>query len=328
MPPKLPTQQMGELHERALAESFSARKTTSSGNQWHDQGDVRNKHDLPFAFCLDGKSTLGKSITVTLEMIAKIREQAQGERPGFGLRWYGTTDLKTVLEDFVLLQLADVEEMLSAARAFVELQAAIGGDLTAESVNDLLADAQRQQAELATVQGNLESARATIRELSAIQGEMETLQADLEEERRRRLAQQAQLDQLAGAAQTLRDGGLDSLRGHIIELTAERDRYKSLAEGREHPYGSTPAVPGFVPRLPWTVIHIVRTGGSQVRSGIYYSPQGYQTSFTIGEVRIERTALNRPKLMVNDVRVRDGDLYVDGVLQARASSDRSIAEKG
>jgi len=122
--PQTTTQQMGEAHETYLAEITQGAKTKASGSQWTEQGDTRNHHDLAFALRMDGKSTRGKSISVTLDMIAKIREQAHGERPGLGLRWYGSDDLRVVLEDWVAVPGADFEEMLIAARQLKELEAA------------------------------------------------------------------------------------------------------------------------------------------------------------------------------------------------------------
>ena len=292
MPSKLPTQQMGDLHEAALAEAFGGRKTKASGSQWHDQGDVRNNHDIPFAFCLDGKSTLGKSITVTLDMIAKVRDQAQGERPGFGLRWYGTEDLKTILEDFVLLQLADVEELLPAARAWVELEAALAGEITPQRVSELLMNAAGHR------------------------GTIEQLQRELHDAR-------TELDGVA-IAESAVAGELGTLRAKLTQAEADRDQYKAQSENGT--LQDKPVTPSFVPRLPWTIVHIVRQGS--VRNGIYYDHDGYQHSFSVGEIRVERTGGNRPKLMVNNIRVRDGDLYIDGELQARACSSDPSIEKG
>jgi hypothetical protein len=108
---------MAELHEEYLAEVFGGRKTRGSGSQWQDQGDGHNNRlTTEFAFGWDGKSTLGKGITVDRAMLEKIREQAGGERPAIGLRFYGTEDLKQVDEDWVAITAADLAELLEAAR--------------------------------------------------------------------------------------------------------------------------------------------------------------------------------------------------------------------
>lgn len=109
--------QMAELHEAFLAELFGGRKSKNSGATWQDKGDGRNNHLIEeLAFAWDGKSTRGKGITIERVMIAKIREEAAGERPAFGLRWYDTDDLQEVGEDWVAITAADFRELLAAAR--------------------------------------------------------------------------------------------------------------------------------------------------------------------------------------------------------------------
>lgn len=112
---------MARLHEEYLAELFGGRKTRGSGSQWQDPADGRNNRltEPEFAFAWDGKSTAGLGITIDLKMIAKIREQAGGERPALGLRWYGTEDLQRVTEDWVAITAADFAELLAGARLAV-----------------------------------------------------------------------------------------------------------------------------------------------------------------------------------------------------------------
>lgn len=103
---------MGDKHEKTLAEAFGARVSPGSGNQWHKPADGRqNRYEVPFAFAWDGKSTRAKSISVTREMLDKIVEQAHGERPMIGLRFYGDDRLRQH-EDWVVLRLDDLVEML------------------------------------------------------------------------------------------------------------------------------------------------------------------------------------------------------------------------
>lgn len=131
---------MARLHEEYLAELFGGRKSRGSGSQWQDPADGRNNRltEVEFAFAWDGKSTAGLGVTIDLKMIAKIREQAGGERPALGLRWYGTEDLQRVTEDWVAVQAADFAEMLAGAR------------LAAEAENSLV-EAGRLQAEARAV---------------------------------------------------------------------------------------------------------------------------------------------------------------------------------
>lgn len=149
------TARMGELHEEHLAEINAGRKSRSSGNQWHDAGDGRNSRDDPFNFCWDGKSTLGKGITVTLDMIAKIREQAGGERPEIGLRWYGSGDLTHVTEDWIAVRDVDFEEMKIAATAYEaarpQIEAALGDLERLGTENERLSRALDQALETVRV---------------------------------------------------------------------------------------------------------------------------------------------------------------------------------
>lgn len=111
---------MADEHETFLAARFGGRKSRGSGSQWRDQMDGRNdtvREDLAFAW--DGKSTLAKSITITRDMWAKAHEQADGDIPMLGLRFYDTEvldvglDLVTVEAD-VLAELR--EEVLRLRR--------------------------------------------------------------------------------------------------------------------------------------------------------------------------------------------------------------------
>ncbi|MEV7675170.1 hypothetical protein [Streptomyces sp. NPDC088752] len=111
-------QAMGDAHEKHLAETLGMRQTRGSGNQWRDQMDA--KHDrtsTQYAFAVDGKSTLGKSVSVTRDMWDKAVEQAGGERPMLGLRFYDSGALK-VHADLVACDLLDFAELLEAAKAW------------------------------------------------------------------------------------------------------------------------------------------------------------------------------------------------------------------
>ncbi len=110
---------MGDLHEAYIAQLFGQRQTRGSGNQWRDQMD--SKHDRTscvFAFANDGKSTLGKSISVSRDMWAKAVEQAGGERPMLTLRFYNDASLNKVLADLAVFDALDAAEMREAAEAW------------------------------------------------------------------------------------------------------------------------------------------------------------------------------------------------------------------
>ncbi|MFI0967022.1 hypothetical protein ACH4S8_37410 [Streptomyces sp. NPDC021080] len=107
---------MGDAHEAHLAETLGMRQSRGSGNQWRDPIDARhNRLDTQYAFAVDGKSTLAKSLSITRAMWDKAVEQAGGERPMLGLRFYDDNARK-VHADLVACELLDFAELLEAAR--------------------------------------------------------------------------------------------------------------------------------------------------------------------------------------------------------------------
>ncbi|MCW2929898.1 MAG: hypothetical protein JWM19_860 [Actinomycetia bacterium] len=320
MPPTPANQKAGELHEIYLAEVNDGSKTRASGSKWFDQGDGRNNHDLPFAFCWDGKSTRGKQIAVTLEMIAKIREQAQGERPELGLRWYANENLDKVLEDWIAVPGDDWGEVLPAARKLAALEAEfgdldaflhrpaivlpIGSDLSQDEMDRFrsdLDDAVRRGG----VAGLAQMLRAPQEQGGDVPDEMTFLR-----------------EELSVARQALEDAN-SAVRSRDDEAAVLRVALANQARNRV-------MVPQYVPRLPWTIIDVHKIMGRTVRLGHHYDEQGVLTVIDVGTVVVERThdPANRPQLMVNDRRVRDGSLYVDGALVARACADDRSLEAG
>jgi hypothetical protein len=351
MPANPTTQRMGELHEIHLAEINHGTKTKSSGNQWHDQGDGRNTHDEPFAFCWDGKSTRGKQIAVTLDMIAKIREQAQGERPQIGLRWYGNDALDIVLEDWIAVTDADFEEMKLAAIRVAELETQVADLIDQAAMTDSLQDtlgkaeedntrlrreldeAQEAEIGLRTELGEVRDHRDSLREENErLRQDLEiaTEQRDLEGRNALRLAAdvrevQAALVQAREAVAAASGPGdtVQALQEILHATVADRDRWKELAEATRR----GKLIPPYVPRMPWTVVYQVLLSGRTESAGLYYDDDGRITPFTVSTVRIERSfgPSNRPRLIVNDHVVRDGDLYISGKLMVRAcTADPSI----
>lgn len=263
MPANPTTQRMGELHEEYLAGINGGTKSRSSGNQWFDQGDGRDNHDDPFAFCWDGKSTRGKQIAVTLDMITKIREQAQGERPQIGLRWYGNDLLDKVTEDWIAITADDFAEMKEAAMAWALLQRAAGRTVSVEEITGLLASGPAPEA----------------------------------------------ADPAPPPAVP------DDVARELERLREACRYYKSLAEMA----AQNPMVSPIVPRLPWTVIYQVHRMGSSELGGMHYDENGHMTPVIVRTARVERSMRDKPRLIVNDIRLPEGDLYIDGVLMVRAS---------
>lgn len=112
---------MGNAHENHLATMLGMRQSRGSGNQWRDPIDARhNRLDTEYAFAVDGKSTLAKSISITRATWDKAVEQAGGERPMLGLRFYDNASLK-VHADLIVCSLDDFAELLRAAQFFSQV---------------------------------------------------------------------------------------------------------------------------------------------------------------------------------------------------------------
>ena len=114
---------MGDTHEEFLSALFEGRQTKGSGNQWHNpmDGNTSRMH-CEYAFSWDGKSTLGKSIGVSLTMWDKARQQAGGNRPMLGLRFYANEKLQPV-RDLVVLDAHHAAEVIEAANTLAAVKA-------------------------------------------------------------------------------------------------------------------------------------------------------------------------------------------------------------
>jgi hypothetical protein len=156
--------QMSILHEEYLAGLTGGRRTAASGSQWRDQGDTRDNHlAAEPAFCLDGKSTRGDSIAVTRIMLDKIREQAQGERPGIGLRWYDNDRLSEIGYDLVAVWADDFAELLQLARAGMRVADGTTAVPSAE-LQQLQARAEELERQRAGLLAELDAHRQLLKE--------------------------------------------------------------------------------------------------------------------------------------------------------------------
>ena len=98
-----------------MAEVFGGRVTPGSGNKPANPMDVRqSRYDHDVAFAIEGKSTRGKSLSVTRDMLNKAVEQSHGERPMIALRFYGDDRLRD-FEDWVLVRVDDMLELMERA---------------------------------------------------------------------------------------------------------------------------------------------------------------------------------------------------------------------
>jgi hypothetical protein len=103
---------MGDKHEEFLCDLFGGRQSRGSGNQWHNTMDGRtSRREVRHAFAWDGKSTLGKSVSVSREMWRKAIEQAGGETPMLALRFYENERLD-VEYDLGLVNIHDLAELI------------------------------------------------------------------------------------------------------------------------------------------------------------------------------------------------------------------------
>lgn len=113
---------MGDKHEEFLVDLLGGRQTRGSGNQANNPMDGRHsRYDTSVAFAWDGKSTRGKSIGVSRDMIEKAREQSHGERPMLALRWYFDDRLRTY-DDWVLIEANDLAELLDRSDRLSEIE--------------------------------------------------------------------------------------------------------------------------------------------------------------------------------------------------------------
>jgi hypothetical protein len=113
---------MSEVHERRLADRLGGRMTPGSGSTWRAQMDVRQGHgDASSTYAVDGKSTLGKSISVTREMWAKAVEQAHELRPMLALLFFRDERLN-VETSLVVVTDDDFAELYERAAAADRVQ--------------------------------------------------------------------------------------------------------------------------------------------------------------------------------------------------------------
>lgn len=114
------TRDMSNKHERFLQELFGGRLTPGSGSGFANQMDVRNDRTDPLPLAIDGKSTFGKSVGVTLEMWQKAVEQAGDLTPVLALRWYAKDNTLTPKRDLVVVDAHDFAEMVQVLREAVQ----------------------------------------------------------------------------------------------------------------------------------------------------------------------------------------------------------------
>lgn len=221
-------------------------------------------------------------------MIEKIREQALGEIPEIGLRWYANQSLRDVTEDWVAVPGSDWEEILAAAREHRALAEMIAAD----------PDLAQMTADVPTV----------VRSLKRLAAAAEGLRRELAEAHRTLLAAEER-----AAVQQVE---LDTLRGQ-----AESQSHALAAQAIQH----VPMLPwALIRMLPKT--DGIGSAGDDSATVTSYAADGTLSTWRARQVRVEHSADGHPKIFVDDVQVRDADLHdADGKHLVRACrSDPSI----
>jgi hypothetical protein len=361
---------MGELHVEHLAGLLHLRPTKGSGNQWTDPIDARSPQ-----WALEGKSTLGQSIGFSRELIAKAREQASGERPLIGLRFYGNERLDRVDEDWVAMIADDLGELLGELdelRVHLLRSVEFKPEWTDEDIENFRQtfeegmvsgewahpavipaaqpDEQELLNQLTEVRVELGQVRQERQELAVELGQArESLRAALtqvgvltnERDQARQVAEQLAADVIT-RNQPLADGEAELApdeRGELIRLKDEVVRLQADAEfrarvitglrdqlagtGRRATLQAAMASPP--PVLPWLSVFQTHSPGGSRHLGLHYDATGNMEPVPVMSVRVERSAANEPVLVVNDIRVRHGELFVDGVLLARVGEEAPAA---
>lgn len=120
--PASSTRKMSDRHEEDLVDILGGSRTRNSGAVWSDQGDGHQTAlEGRYRFTWDGKSTLGKSIGVTVEMWRKLQEQSRGLLPVIPLRWYRDNRCTQVELDLVAIELDTFAEMQHDANKYHQI---------------------------------------------------------------------------------------------------------------------------------------------------------------------------------------------------------------
>jgi hypothetical protein len=292
---------MSDKHEEHCAEVFGGRKHKASGSQWDEQADGSNAHDLEFAFRWDGKATLAKSHTITLDMLAKLKDQSHGERPALPLCWYASTSLDFG-ELWTLVQDDDLTELLEIARETEQLRER-NRELE-EGLQAALRDVEQMGTQASMASG----------EIQALQEQVDAL--------RRQVGTSP-----AGGAGGGGSVGASGSAGSSNTASLGGGGTVSSAYAR---HAARPPVPEYVPMLPWVVINQFDVGSHRHTDVTRYAIDGARTSGTADTVVVERSlgAANRPRLIVDGIRVPNGSLYASGRLKTLACESRPDIEVG
>lgn len=110
---------MSDRHEEDLVALLGGERTRNSGAVWSDRADGHQTGlEQYWLFAWDGKSTLGKSIGVSRDMLTKLREQCRGLEPMLPLRWYLDDRLTMVDEDWIAIEAETFAQVLEDANRY------------------------------------------------------------------------------------------------------------------------------------------------------------------------------------------------------------------
>jgi hypothetical protein len=119
---------LSRQHEADLHDRLGGHISKSSGNQWHDPADGRHDPYDELSFAWDGKCALPQtqSMSFSRKDLAKIREQARGRKPMMAFRFYDT-ERGQVAEDWALIQIDELDELMALAKECLEWREVTGG---------------------------------------------------------------------------------------------------------------------------------------------------------------------------------------------------------
>lgn len=76
-----------------------------------------------------------------------------------------------------------------------------------------------------------------------------------------------------------------------------------------------------IPQLPWMVVHQVKIPGGRVAmTGTWWDEKGHSHPTAVRSIRLQPDGPTTEQLFVNDRRVREGDLYIDGARRVRVGA--------
>lgn len=226
--------------------------------------------------------------------------------------------LVSVPDHFTDEQLADFAQQLTEAMASGQQvrwadpeDSAPAPDATFAAMSDALIAAQDRQAEL---EGQL------------------TEQRERADDLERQASGAVPVQHEPGEAERLQ-GALDEVKNHLIQSHQENDRImgllheahqelETLRAAQAVPQPDAPAQEAVdIPQVPWMVVQQVKLPGDRVAMTANWWDESWHPHPTVvRSIRLEPDGPATERLIVNDRRVREGDLYICGKLRLRVGA--------